>query len=87
MVYIDNARIPYRRYRMCHMLADSRAELLAMAEQLGLAAQWLQHEGEPAEHYDVCLSKRAKAIRLGALPVRSRYLVALIRLRRHAQAA
>lgn len=47
---------------MCHMLADTEAELLhAMADTIGVARKWYQ-----GDHYDICLAKRNAAIRTGA---------------------
>lgn len=76
-VYVDNAQIPYRRMKMCHLIADSLDELHAMAERLGLRRWYQEHASFP--HYDVCLSKRAEAIALGAKPVTRQQLVELIR--------
>lgn len=52
----------------CHMTADSREELDAMACKLGLKPQWIQHPNFPRlMHYDLTPNKRAQALRLGAV--------------------
>lgn len=50
---------------MCHMLADTPEELLAMARKIGVAARWFQGKGS-APHFDICKSKRALAVAAGA---------------------
>lgn len=75
-VYVDDMRAPLGRMRMCHMIADSSDELHAMAGKIGVARRWIQHEGTPDEHYDICLSMRARAVRLGAVEVTRRELAA-----------
>ena len=80
-IYVDSASIPYGRMKMCHLMADSHEELTDMATTLGLSAH-IQHAGQPGEHLDVSLSKRRQAIKLGALPVRSRDLVEVVRAKR-----
>lgn len=54
---------------MYHMLADSTAELLAMADTIGLQRKWIQHAGEPGEHFDIAQSKRALAVKAGAIEI------------------
>lgn len=76
-VYVDNAMIPFGRMKMCHMVANSLEELHGMAEKLGLR-RWFQEEAS-FPHYDICLSKRAHAIALGAKPITRQQLVELIR--------
>jgi len=66
-VYVDNARIGYGRMLMSHMIADTPQELHAMATQIGMRRAWFQPHSFP--HYDVCVSRRASAIRLGAVEV------------------
>lgn len=87
-VYVDNARIPYRRgsrkLLMSHMLADTTAELESMARKLGLKPEWIQCPGTYREHYDVCASRRAEAVRLGALEVSTLELVRLRQKKREA---
>lgn len=68
-VYIDDMRAPFGRMLMCHMIADTSAELRAMARRIGVAEKWIQKEGTTGEHFDVCLSKRALAISYGAVAV------------------
>lgn len=55
---------------MCHLFADSLCELHAMAEKLGLKREWFQHDS--AAHYDICKSKRTKAIGFGAVSIECR---------------
>lgn len=81
-VYVDDMFAIYGRMKMCHMVADSSAELHAMAQKIGVARRWVQHEGKPSEHYDVCKEKRDRAIRLGALPISTRHVVNIVRLKR-----
>lgn len=52
---------------MCHMTADSTAELLDMADRIGVARKWIQYQGTWKEHFDIALSKRALAVKFGAI--------------------
>ena len=65
-VYVDDMEAGYGRMKMCHMIADSTEELLAMADRIGVARKWIQKAGTPHEHFDICLSKKSKAIAAGA---------------------
>lgn len=80
-VYVDSMRARYGRMVMCHMFADTTAELLAMADQIGVARRWLQHAGTWKEHFDIALSKRALAVKAGAIEAGRETLVALMRSR------
>lgn len=51
----------------CHMMADTSEELHAFAARLGLKREWCQKEGTMIEHYDLTPTKRAAAVRLGAV--------------------
>lgn len=73
-VYVDKARHPFRGMLMCHMIADSREELLDMADRIGVSRRWIQHEGRHSEHFDICQSKRSLAVRLGAVEITARDL-------------
>lgn len=77
-VYVDKGRIPYGRMLMCHMVADTLDELHAMAQALGLKRRWFQ-EHPALPHYDICQSKRAQAIGLGAVEIGRKELVKRIR--------
>ena len=81
-VYVDSCRIPYGRMLMCHMIADSTYELLVMACKIGVGRRHIQKPGQPREHFDICQSKRALAIKAGAKPVSVRKLTCLLRARR-----
>ena len=74
MVYVDNYNAPYGRMVMCHMMADSLDELHAMATAIGLKREWFQTP-ERFPHYDVSLSMKAKALKLGAIECTARELV------------
>lgn len=76
-VYVDDMRAPYRRMIMCHMIADTADELHAMASKIGVARRWYQ-----GDHYDICQSKREKAVNLGAKEVTQRQLAAMAYLQR-----
>lgn len=53
-------------HRWCHMWADSEEELHAMAAKIGMRRAWFQDKpGFP--HYDLVPTRRAHALRLGAI--------------------
>lgn len=81
-VYVDDAQLPFGRMVMCHMLADTTAELLAMADAIGLNRKWIQKVGTAREHFDVSKQYRQRAIAAGAVEVDSRRLVEIIQARR-----
>jgi len=74
-VYVDNMRAQFGRMVMCHMWADTRDELFAMADRIGVARRWFQrpdYVGVPGmtaswEHFDIAQSKRALAVAAGAI--------------------
>ena len=97
-VYVDNARIPATVGRLhgrwSHLTADTKEELHAFAERIGLQRRWFQTckrsaVCQPAErcrhwHYDVTDAKRDEALRAGAVAVNIREMGGIIALRRQA---
>lgn len=81
-VYVDNARLPFGRMLMCHMIADSTEELLEMADEIGVRRKWIQKAGTGGEHFDISLGKRAAAIAVGAVEISERELGRMVRDRR-----
>jgi hypothetical protein len=72
MVYVDNfyiTGVTYRGMKMCHMVADTTEELIQMVDAIGVQRKWIQAPGTANEHFDICLSKRKKAISLGAVEI------------------
>ena len=90
-VYVDDARIAARVGRISgrwsHLLADTDAELHALAARLGLRRAWAQRPGAVHSHYDVTDAVRRRAIALGAVPIDRRQLIALITQRRQGRAS
>lgn len=66
MVYIDDMKAEFGRMKMCHMVADSTEELLAMVDKIGVHRKWIQHPGTLNEHFDICLQKKVRALDYGA---------------------
>ena len=83
-VYVDDMAAPFqpkhrpgRTYLMCHMIADDDEELHAMARRIGVARKWFQ-----GDHYDIAKSKRALAVRYGAVELTRRTLGSMALLKR-----
>ena len=81
-VYVDSMRAQFGRMVMCHMMADTSEELHAMADRIGVARRWCQHPGTAREHYDIALSKRALAVKYGAVEIGPREVGEMLRKRR-----
>lgn len=77
-VYVDDMEAAFGRMKMCHMVADTTAELLAMADKIGVDRKWIQKRGTYQEHFDIAKSKRALAIQHGAKSITQRELGALL---------
>ena len=78
-VYVDNysdlTGRNFGRMKMSHMVADTKEELLQMCDKIGVQRKWIQYEGDYKEHFDICLSKKKKAIEFGAIQLDARELV------------
>jgi hypothetical protein len=70
-VYVDSYNIKFRNMIMVHMLADTVTELHDMADKIGINRKWFQDKPHDTPHYDICLTKKALAIKLGAIEVKS----------------
>ncbi len=74
-VYVDDMKA--RWTVECRMVADTEAELHAMADKIGVARCW--HRGG---HYDLARSKRALAVAAGARKIPWRQLGLMVANRR-----
>lgn len=81
-----------RRVTTAHMVstlhgAEGTTELLTFAESIGMRPEWIQHRGEPREHFDLIGRDRCnQAIAAGATVDRTALGLALIEKRRAATA-
>jgi hypothetical protein len=86
LVYVDDMYLwpmgKYGRMKMSHMIADTHEELVDMAFRIGVKKRWIQHQGTPGEHFDVCMSARQAAINCGAVPITLRQCAAMSMRRR-----
>jgi len=83
--YVDTVReypdAGLRHTRFCHLLADTRAELHAMAEALGVPHRYFQ-DHPWRWHHDLPEHLRARAVELGAREVTMHEVGALLRRRK-----
>jgi hypothetical protein len=83
--YVDTVReypdAGLRHTRFCHLLADTRAELHAMAEALGVPHRYFQ-DHPWRWHHDLPEPLRARAVELGAREVGLREVGLLLRRRK-----
>jgi len=53
---------------MCHLWADTEAELLTMVDRIGVQRKWIQRPPKASWlHFDISLAKKALAIKAGAI--------------------
>lgn len=85
-VYVDDMYLypmgQYRGMKMSHMAADTTEELLVMVRSIGVDEKWIQHKGTSHEHFDIALSKRERAVRLGAVEVTMKDMARMMRGRK-----
>lgn len=77
-VFVDDERISWKGRRWCHLVADSLEELHQFADRLGLKRDWFQDKAS-YPHYDVTVSVRSRALRLGAQPADKAQVLACCR--------
>lgn len=66
--YVDPAVHPFGRMVMCHLWADTEAELMAMVDKIGVSRKWVQRPPKASWlHFDIAKSKRALAVAAGAI--------------------
>lgn len=93
-IYVDNFRVPAtagrRKSRWSHLATDSPdiEELHTFAESIGLRRSWFQEYTKVGHlyrpHYDVTDTRRAAAIRGGAVQVPYRGIPEILRRAREA---
>lgn len=71
-----------RLYKMSHLVADSTEELIEFCIKIGVDPKYIQFKGTHKEHFDITMSKRAEAIKAGAIPCSMSEMGYLIRNRR-----
>lgn len=81
-VYVDDMFANFGRMKMCHLIADSHEELMAMAATIDIQSRWLQHPGTSKEHFDVSMGKRALALQHGAQAITWKELAEKVAQRR-----
>lgn len=80
-VFVDDMRMPYRGMVMCHLIADTDAELHDMVDRIGVSRRWHQAPPRHPSHYDIALSKRSLAVALGAREITMRQCSCMLRRR------
>lgn len=81
-VFVDDMKAKFGNMVMCHMLADSDEELHAMAVKIGVQRKWHQAPPKHDSHYDIFLSKRALAVKAGAVEITRRQASQMNMIRR-----
>jgi len=76
-VLVDTPLHHYRGMIMCHMLSKNLEKLHQMADRIGVSRRWFQEKGTP--HYDICKTKRALALKLGAVEATKKEVVQIIK--------
>jgi uncharacterized protein DUF4031 len=87
--YVDSLRsypeAGLRHTEFCHLLADTREELHAMADALGIPTRFFQ-DHPWRWHHDLPAPLRPRAVELGAVEVTMHQVGALLRARKAALA-
>lgn len=87
-IFVTNPKIPdvrRRGVRWCHMIADTPEELMEMADQIHIPLGGIQRKGTPSEHFDLTPTRRALAVKRGAIEITGQELAGRIALKRKEQ--
>ncbi|MBD8614721.1 DUF4031 domain-containing protein [Pseudomonas sp. CFBP 13719] len=76
-IYVDDMKAAFGGMVMCHMISDSEEELHQMADKLGISRSHHQAPPKHHSHYDIAQSKRALAIKLGAVQISQKALACM----------
>lgn len=82
-VFVDNMKATFGNMVMCHMIADTTDELMAMVDRIGVKRKWIQYPGTPKEHFDICGTKRTLAVKAGAIEISQMELAEKISARKN----
>ena len=82
-VYVDNFNCEFKGMIMCHMVADTTDELIEMVEKIGVSKKHIQYPNTPNEHFDICLSKKKLALKLGAKEINFREYAMFVEYRKN----
>ena len=77
-IYVDDSAYAFRTMQMCHMIADTPFELMAMADIIGVHRKHFKRFAS-APHFDIPKSKRAVAVRNEAIELDRRAFVATMK--------
>ncbi len=75
-VYVNKLKTRFGSLTLCHLIADTEAELHAMAAKIGIERRWFQPDHIP--HYDISVKKRDLALKMGAIAIDRQKLAALM---------
>jgi hypothetical protein len=77
MVFVGERKYKYRNMYMSHMIADSLEELHNMGNLLNIDKKHFQNK-KHKPHYDICQSKKQKAIKNGVLLINDREIIKIL---------
>jgi hypothetical protein len=75
-VYVNKLKTRFGSLTLCHLIADTEAELHAMAASIGIERRWFQADHIP--HYDISVKKRDLALKRGAIAIDRQKLAELM---------
>jgi hypothetical protein len=83
-VYVDNLMKPYKREKVCHMIADTEEELISMILNIGGKMENQLDAGTADSRFDVNEQQRELALENGAIEISKSQLAKICRERREA---